>query len=74
MPTEDHKYDCDLLQPAEERLDIQAIGLDSQKRLGKIAEASFLAKAASLGFGVSKSWVEERYGFVLDSGYRSWCV
>jgi hypothetical protein len=74
MPTEDHKYDCDLLQPAEECLDIQAIGLDSQKRLGEIAEVSFLAKASSLGFGVSKPWVEQRHDFVLDSGYRFWRV
>jgi hypothetical protein len=74
MQTEEQKYDCDLLQPAEERPDIQAIGLDSRKRLGEIAEASFLAKASSLGFGVSKPWVEEHYDFVLDSGYRFWRV
>jgi hypothetical protein len=45
MPTEDHKYDYDLLQPAEECLDIQAIGLDSQKRLGEIAEVSFFGQS-----------------------------
>ncbi len=33
-----------------------------------------MAKASSLGFGVSKPWVEERYDFVLDSGYRFWRV
>jgi hypothetical protein len=74
MQTENQKYDCDLVQPAEERLDIHAIGLDSHKRRGEIAEASFLAKASSLGFGVSKPWIEERYDFILDSGYRFWRV
>ena len=29
-----------------------------------------MAKASSLGFGVSKPWVEKRHDFVLDSGYR----
>jgi hypothetical protein len=33
-----------------------------------------LAKASSLGFGVSKPWVEQRHDFVLDSGYRFWRV
>jgi hypothetical protein len=74
MQTENQEHDCDLVQSAEGRLDIHAIGLDSQKRLGEIAEASFLAKASSLGFGVSKPWIEERYDFVLDSGYRFWRV
>jgi hypothetical protein len=40
------------------------------KRLGEIAEAMFLAKAAELGFGVMKPWGDsEPYDFVLD-GHR----
>jgi hypothetical protein len=68
------KNQCKIGQQSERGLDMQAIGLDSQKSLGDIAEASFLAKASSLGFGVSKPCIEERYDFVLDSGYRLWRV
>jgi hypothetical protein len=70
MQIENQQYD----NQHGQGFDIHAIGLDSQKRLGEIAEASFLAKASSLGFGVSKPWIEERYDFVLDSGYRFWRV
>lgn len=74
MQTEDHKYDCDRGQRLEQLFDIQAIGLDTQKRHGEVAEARFLAKASSLGFGVAKPWGDERYDFVLDSGYCFWRV
>lgn len=38
------------------------------KRLGEIAEAFFLAKAADLGFTVLKPWGDsEAYDFVLDA-------
>jgi hypothetical protein len=40
----------------------------SSKRLGEIAEAMFLAKAADLGFTVLRPWGEsEAYDFVLDA-------
>jgi hypothetical protein len=40
----------------------------SAKRLGEIAEAMFLAKAADLGFTVLKPWGDsEAYDFVLDA-------
>jgi PD-(D/E)XK nuclease superfamily protein len=79
MQTENHKYDCERGQRLGGRLDaqgfdIQAIGLDTRKRHGELAEARFLAKASSLGFGVAKPWGEERYDFVLDSGYSFWRV
>jgi hypothetical protein len=74
MQIEDHKYDCELEQPLEERFDIQGIGLDTQKRHGELAEARFLVKASSMGFGVAKPWGEERYDFVLDSGHCFWRV
>jgi hypothetical protein len=39
------------------------------KRRGEIAEAAFLAKVASLGFTVSKTWGDsDRYDFVVDGG------
>ena len=54
---------------------IHAIGITTRKRSGEIAEAAFLAKAASLGFGVAKPWGDsERYDFILDSGHRYWRV
>ena len=59
---------------SEEHFDIQAVGLDSGQRYGDVAEARFVAKAASLGFGVSKPWGNERYDFILDSGYCFWRV
>jgi hypothetical protein len=44
--------------------DIHAVGLTTPKALGEAAEAAFLAKAASLGFGVAKTWGDsERYDF-----------
>jgi len=37
------------------------------KRLGEMAEAAFLSKATTLGFGVSKPWGDsERYDFIVD--------
>ena len=45
------------------------------KRIGELAEAAFVVKAAGLGFAVSKPWGDsERYDFILDSGPRTWCV
>ena len=70
MQTENQKYDCG--QGSEQRFDIHAIGLDTQKRHGEVAEARFLAKAASMGFGVAKPWGDERYDFILDSGHGFW--
>jgi hypothetical protein len=54
---------------------IEAVGLTTSKNRGEAAEAAFLAKATSLGFGVCKPWGDsERYDFVIDSGYRFWRV
>jgi hypothetical protein len=39
-----------------QRFDIQAIGVETHKQHGEVAEARFLAKAASMGFGVAKPW------------------
>ena len=45
------------------------------KRIGELAEAAFVVKAARLGFAVSKPWGDsERYDFILDSGPRTWRV
>ena len=41
------------------------------KRRGEIGEAAFLAKAASLGFGVAKPWGDsERYDLIVDVAGR----
>ena len=54
---------------------LHAVGLTTRKSRGEAAEAAFLAKATSLGFGVSKPWGDsERYDFVIDSGYNFWRV
>jgi len=54
---------------------LHAVGLTTRKARGEAAEAAFLAKAASLGFGVAKPWGDsERYDFILDSGYNFWRV
>jgi PD-(D/E)XK endonuclease len=54
---------------------LDAVGLATRKSRGEAAEAAFLAKATSLGFGVSKPWGDsERYDFVIDSGYNFWRV
>ena len=79
MQTEDQKCDSEVgRQSAQEfktqRFDIHAIGLDTQKRHGEVAEARFLAKASSMGFGVAKPWGDERYDFILDSGHCLWRV
>jgi hypothetical protein len=45
------------------------------KRMGELAEAAFLLKAETLGFGLAKPWGDsERYDFILDSGSRLWRV
>ena len=55
--------------------EIHAVGLTTRKALGEAAEAAFLAKATSLGFGVAKTWGDsERYDFILDSGEQLWRV
>ncbi len=55
--------------------EIHAVGLTTRKALGEAAEAAFLAKVTSLGFGVAKTWGDsERYDFILDSGKRLWRV
>ena len=55
--------------------EIHAVGLTTPKALGEAAEAAFLAKVTSLGFGVSKTWGDsERYDFILDSGKQLWRV
>jgi hypothetical protein len=74
MQTKDQKHDTDHGQAPERRFDIQAIGLDTRKRHGEVAEARFLAKASSMGFGVAKPWGDERYDFIVDSGHRFWRV
>jgi hypothetical protein len=56
-------------------LEIDAVGLATRKSRGEAAEAAFLAKAASLGFGIAKPWGDsERYDFILDSGHHFWRV
>jgi len=56
-------------------LTIHAVGLTTRKARGEAAEAAFLAKAASLGFGVAKPWGDsEPYDFILDSGHNFWRV
>ncbi|MGA7755866.1 MAG: group I intron-associated PD-(D/E)XK endonuclease [Candidatus Sulfotelmatobacter sp.] len=43
----------------------------TRKQRGEMAEAAFLAKAASLGFLVSKPWGESsRYDLIVDNGRR----
>jgi len=55
--------------------EINAVGLTTSKARGEAAEAAFLAKVTSLGFGVSKTWGDsERYDFILDSGQKLWRV
>jgi hypothetical protein len=55
--------------------EINAVGLTTRKALGEAAEAAFLAKATSLGFGVAKTWGDsERYDFILDSGHNLWRI
>ena len=54
---------------------LDAVGLTTRKSRGEAAEAAFLAKATSLGFGVSKPWGDsERYDFIVDSGYNFWRI
>jgi Holliday junction resolvase-like predicted endonuclease len=43
----------------------------TRKQRGEMAEAAFLAKAAALGFRVSKPWGESsRYDLIVDNGRR----
>jgi hypothetical protein len=69
MQTKHQKHDSDHAHVPEQRFDIHAIGFGSHRRYGELAEAEFLAKAAGMGFGVSRPWGDERYDFVLDSGH-----
>ncbi len=47
----------------------------TNKRRGEMAEAAFLHKASSLGFGVSKPWGDsEPYDLIVDSGSGLWRV
>ena len=56
-------------------IEIQAVAIPTRKRRGEIAEAAFLAKASSLGFGVARPWGDsERYDFIVDSGHDCWRV
>jgi PD-(D/E)XK endonuclease len=55
--------------------EVHAVGLTTPKALGEAAEAAFLAKATSLGFGVAKTRGDsERYDFILDSGQNLWRI
>jgi Pyruvate/2-oxoacid:ferredoxin oxidoreductase delta subunit len=55
--------------------EMNAVGLTTRKALGEAAEAAFLAKVTSLGFGVAKTWGDsERYDFIVDSGKKLWRV
>ena len=55
----------------QEKIELQAVGVPAQKRLGEAVEAAFLAKAAMLDFWLSKPWGDSRpYDFVVDSGHR----
>lgn len=41
------------------------------KRRGEMAEAAFVAKVSSLGFGVAKPWGDsDPYDFIVESGRR----
>lgn len=45
------------------------------KQRGELAEAAFVVKAASLGFGVAKPWGDsDRYDFIVDVEKRLWRV
>jgi len=47
----------------------------TRKRRGEMAEAAFLHKASSLGFGVSKPWGDsDPYDLIVDSGSGLWRV
>jgi hypothetical protein len=47
----------------------------TKKRLGEMAEAAFLHKASTLGFGVSKPWGDsDPYDLIVDSGNCLWRV
>src|SRR5216684_8264623 len=47
----------------------------TNKRRGEMAEAAFLHKASSLGFGVSKPWGDsEPYDLIVDSGSGLWRI
>jgi hypothetical protein len=51
------------------RNDKQGLVTLTRKQRGEMAEAAFLAKAAGLGFRVSKPWGESsRYDFIVDDG------
>jgi len=55
--------------------ELHAVGLATRKARGEAAEAVFLARAATFGFGVAKPWGDsEPYDFILDSGHNFWAV
>jgi PD-(D/E)XK endonuclease len=57
--------------PTQELFNIHAVGQNTRKRRGEVAEAAFLAKASRLGFAVAKPWGDsERYDFILDTGHK----
>lgn len=70
MPTENQNCNSVSGQLSEELFEIHATGVTSPRNMGDIVEARFLAKAASMGFGVLRPFGTERYDFVLDSGHR----
>jgi PD-(D/E)XK nuclease superfamily protein len=70
MRTRKQKHDLDAKLVPGQGIDLQATGFGSHRRLGELAEAKFLAKATSLGFGVARPWGDERYDLILDSGYH----
>ena len=51
------------------------VGSFTCKRRGEVVEAEFLAKAARLGFRVSKPWGDsERYDFIVEAEIGLWRV
>jgi len=60
----------DLLASAERR-DKGGMARFTGKRRGEMAEAAFVAKAVSLGFGVAKPWGDsDPFDFIVQSGGR----
>jgi hypothetical protein len=58
----------DLLASAERR-DKGGMARFTGKRRGEMAEAAFVAKAVSLGFGVAKPWGDsDPFDFILQAG------
>jgi hypothetical protein len=53
MQTEDHKHGGEAANPSEERLDINALGVDSPRNKGDIVEAKFSGEGVQLGLWCS---------------------